>query len=283
MLEIVHDLAPARDARLRHRRSPARRSSRRTSSTSRPPAATSSSTTSSTSTSRRSRTARWPRRSTRSRPPASSTSPPPATRATSTTGPRAPGRATSSPAPPPTRRPLAGADLHDFGDGGNSILVEVGGGNPPLLIWAEHYDLATGLASTDFDLYDMDGGSDDDLRRQHRRSGRRRRRRLPDRVHRRGVFAGERLLVDTVRRRARPRALPMFNLIVFRGELVDAPGHAAARRAATAPPPTPSASPRRRPRRPFDGVTPTGPFPGLFTAGERPARASPPTVRAGSS
>ena len=43
---------------------------------------------------------------------------------------------------------MAGASLHDFGDGGNSILVPGGGGNPPLLIWAEHYTLATGTAST---------------------------------------------------------------------------------------------------------------------------------------
>src|SRR5690606_9241968 len=55
--------------------------------------------------------------------------------------------------------PLAGADLHTFGDGGNSILVSVGGvQSPPLLIWAEHFDATSGSASTDFDLYVMDAG-----------------------------------------------------------------------------------------------------------------------------
>src|SRR6185503_15233749 len=68
--------------------------------------------------------------------------------------------ASAAPPPQPPGCPLCPAftALHDFGDGGNSILVEFGGGNPPLLIWAEHYDLLNGFASTDFDIYDMDGG-----------------------------------------------------------------------------------------------------------------------------
>jgi uncharacterized repeat protein (TIGR01451 family) len=159
--------------------------------------------------------------------------------------------------------PLAGANLHDFGDGGNSILVEFGGGNPPLLIWAEHYDLATGTASTDFDIYDMDGalttifdastdvqdgtGGDD----------------FPIEFIGGGAFGGERLLVDRFAAGA-TSSVPMFNLILFRGELDDnlvttgtTRGHSAAADAYSVAA-TPAAAS-------FDGVTPDGPFPGLFT------------------
>jgi subtilisin family serine protease len=159
--------------------------------------------------------------------------------------------------------PLAGASLHDFGDGGNSILVEFGGGNPPLLIWAEHYDLATGLASTDFDIYDMDGalttifdastdvqdgaGGDD----------------FPIEFIGGGTFGGERLLIDRFAAGA-TSSVPMFNLIVFRGELDDARvtpgatrGHSAAV-AAFSTAATPAAAS-------FDGITMDGPFPNPFT------------------
>ena len=52
--------------------------------------------------------------------------------------------------------PLAGKTLHDFGDGGDSISVTSGGfGKSAILIWAEHYDFATGNASTDYDLYEL--------------------------------------------------------------------------------------------------------------------------------
>jgi len=160
--------------------------------------------------------------------------------------------------------PLAGANLHDFGDGGNSILVEFGGGNPPLLIWAEHYDLATGLASTDFDIYDMDGalttifdastdvqdgaGGDD----------------FPFELIGGGTFGGERLLIDKFAA-GTTSSVPMLNFIVFRGELDDnlvtggaTRGHSAAA-AAFSTAATPAAAS-------FDGVTPDGPYPGLFTA-----------------
>ena len=160
--------------------------------------------------------------------------------------------------------PLAGADLHNFGDGGNSILVEVGGGNPPLLIWAESYDQVNGLASTDFDLYDMnstlttifdastdvqDGVGGDDF---------------PIEFIGGGAFAGERLVVDRFAAGA-TSSVPMFNLILFRGELADAlttrgttRGHSAAA-AAFSVAATPSGAS-------FDGSTAAGPFPGLFTA-----------------
>src|SRR6185295_5252030 len=160
--------------------------------------------------------------------------------------------------------PLAGANLHNFGDGGNSILVEFGGGNPPLLIWAEHYDLATGIASTDFDIYDMDGGLttifDASTDVQDGAGGDD----FPIEFIGGGTFGGERLLIDKFAA-GTTSSVPMFNLIVFRGELDDAlvtggatRGHSAAADAySTAA--TPAAAS-------FDGVTPDGPYPGLFTA-----------------
>jgi hypothetical protein len=116
--------------------------------------------------------------------------------------------------------PLAGANLHNFGDGGNSLLVEFGGGNPPLLVWAEHYDLATGLASTDFDIYDMDGGLttifDASTDVQDGVGGDD----FPIEFISGGTFGGERLLIDLFAAGA-TSSLPMFNLIVFRGEVDD--------------------------------------------------------------
>lgn len=160
---------------------------------------------------------------------------------------------------------LAGAGpVHDFGDGGQSILVEFGGGNPPLLIWAEHYDFSTGLASTDYDLYDLNGtlttvfdasfdtqdgaGGDD----------------FPIEFIGGGAFSGERLVVAKFAN-GTTSSDPMFNLILFRGELDDAlttsgttRGHSAAADAFSVAA-TPAAAS-------FDGVTPDGPFPGLFTS-----------------
>jgi fimbrial isopeptide formation D2 family protein len=160
--------------------------------------------------------------------------------------------------------PLAGANLHNFGDGGNSILVEFGGGNPPLLIWAEHFDLATGTASTDFDIYDMDGGLttifDASTDVQDGVGGDD----FPIEFIGNGTFGGERLLIDKFAA-GTTSSVPMFNLIVFRGELDDAlatrgatRGHSAAA-AAFSVAATPAAAS-------FDGITPDGPFPGLFTA-----------------
>jgi uncharacterized repeat protein (TIGR01451 family) len=160
--------------------------------------------------------------------------------------------------------PLAGANLHDFGDGGNSILVEFGGGNPPLLIWAEHYDLSTGTASTDFDLYDMDGALttifDASFDTQDGAGGDD----FPIEFIGGGTFGGERLLIDKFAD-GTTSSVPMFNLIVFRGELDDnlvtggaTRGHSAAAEAYSVAA-TPAAAS-------FDGVTPDGPFPGLFTS-----------------
>jgi uncharacterized repeat protein (TIGR01451 family) len=161
---------------------------------------------------------------------------------------------------------LAGAGpVHNFGDGGQSILVEFGNTQTPaILIWAEHYDLTTGLASTDYDLYDLNGalttvfdastdvqdgaGGDD----------------FPIEFIGGGAFAGERLVIAKFADGA-TSSDPMFNLILFRGELDDdlttsgtTRGHSAAADAfSTAA--TPAAES-------FDGVTPDGPYPGLFTS-----------------
>ncbi|MEO8503302.1 MAG: S8 family serine peptidase [Acidobacteriota bacterium] len=160
--------------------------------------------------------------------------------------------------------PLAGADLHDFGDGGNSISVTNSFFDPPLLIWAEHYDLANGSASTDFDLYDMDGGLttilDASFDTQDGVGGDD----FPIEFIGGGALTGERLLIDRFAA-GTTSSVPMFNLIVFRGTLDDTlatngatRGHSAAA-AAFSVAATPAAAS-------FDGISADGPFPGLFTA-----------------
>ncbi|MBB5208817.1 choice-of-anchor D domain-containing protein [Chiayiivirga flava] len=163
---------------------------------------------------------------------------------------------------------LAGAGpVHNFGDGGQSILIEAGSsGTPAILIWAEHYDATTGLASTDYDLYDMnaalttvfdastdtqDGAGGDDF---------------PIEFIGGGAFAGERLVVAQFAAGA-TSSTPMFNLILFRGELDDAlstggttRGHSAAAEAYSVAA-TPAAAS-------LDGVSGDGPFPGLFTTAD---------------
>ncbi|MGQ0621999.1 MAG: S8 family serine peptidase [Panacagrimonas sp.] len=153
--------------------------------------------------------------------------------------------------------------LHDFGDGGQSISVEVGGGNPVILIWAEHYDLTVGNASTDYDVYDLDDGLTTILDASAD---------LQDGVGGDDfpvefideTFSDERLVVARFSAGTTSSA-PAFNLIVFRGELDDAlatsgatRGHSAAANAfSTAATPADAA---------LDGVSGDGPFPGLFTA-----------------
>lgn len=157
-----------------------------------------------------------------------------------------------------------GGDVHDFGDGGQSITVTSGSvATPGLMIWAEHYDLNTGAASTDFDLYALDAtlatiydastdvqdgtGGDD----------------FPIEFIGGGVFTGDELVVARFAAGA-TSTVPMFNLIAFRGE-IDAAlstggttrGHSAAADAYSVAA-TPAAEP-------FDPSTPTGPTPGLFT------------------
>lgn len=160
--------------------------------------------------------------------------------------------------------PLAGANLHNFGDGGNSIEVTNSFFDPPILIWAEHFDLMNGFASTDFDLYDMDSGLttifDASTDVQDGAGGDD----FPIEFIGGGVLTGERLLIDKFAA-GTTSSVPMFNLIVFRATLDDTlatsgatRGHSAAS-AAFSVAATPAAAS-------FDGISPDGPYPGLFTA-----------------
>ena len=121
-----------------------------------------------------------------------------------------------------------------------------------------------GTASTDFDLYDMDGGLttifDASFDTQDGTGGDD----FPIEFIGGGTFGGERLLIDKFAA-GTTSSVPMFNLIVFRGELDDTVatngatrGHSGAA-AAFSVAATPAAAS-------FDGISPDGPFPGLFTA-----------------
>lgn len=155
---------------------------------------------------------------------------------------------------------------HDFGDGGQSIRIQSANGAPAILIWAEHYDLSNGSASTDFDLYDMDadlanindastdvqngvGGDDFPLEFISK------------------TFDDERLVIMRATAGA-TSSVPMFNLIVFRGHLDPAlstngatRGHSATVNAFSVAA-TPAAAP-------FDDSKPPGPYPGLFSASDQ--------------
>ena len=151
--------------------------------------------------------------------------------------------------------PLAGANLHNFGDGGNSILVEFGGGHPPVLHWSDPLD----TSSNDYDIYDMDGGLttifDASTDVQDGVGG------DDQPVEISGpIFNGERLLIDKFSGSAR-----FLSLRVLRGELDNAlatsgstHGHSSCANAfsVAATPVGPS----------FDGITANGPFPSPFTA-----------------
>lgn len=159
---------------------------------------------------------------------------------------------------------LAGAGpAHNFGDGGQSVLVTFGAGNPPVLIWAEHYDLTTGNASTDFDLYDLDGGLttifDASTDTQDGVGGDD----FPIEFIGGGTFSGERLVV-TQFAAGTTSSVPMFNLIVFDGVLDDAVSTSGATRGhnATAAAFSVAATPAGAS---FDGISANGPFPGVFT------------------
>ncbi len=155
--------------------------------------------------------------------------------------------------------------LHNFGDGGLSMLVTAGGATTPVvLIWAEHFTLDEGFASTDYDVYVTNGalttvfdasvdaqdgvGGDD----------------FPVEFVAGGAFTGERVVVA----RFAPgttSTTPAFQVQVFRGEVNPAlatggstRGHSAAANAFSLAA-TPAADS-------FDGITADGPFPGLFTS-----------------
>ena len=159
--------------------------------------------------------------------------------------------------------PLASVGpLHNFGDGGNSLLVTQEASAGAILIWAEHYTLSGGNAATDYDLYVLDGSLSSvigsSLNTQNGAGGN-------DRAYERVASApsGSRLVVN--RLAAGPTAAPMFNLIAFRGEVDPAlstagatRGHSAAA-AAYSLAATPAVAS-------FDATTPNGPFPNTFTA-----------------
>jgi uncharacterized repeat protein (TIGR01451 family) len=160
---------------------------------------------------------------------------------------------------------LAGAGpVHNFGDSGQSVLVASANGNPVMLIWAENYDLNTGNASTDFDVYDLDGGLttifDASTDSQDGVGGDD----YPLEYIGAGTFTGERLVVAKFAA-GTTSSTPMFNLIVFGGELDPVVatsgatrGHSAAA-AAFSVAATPAA-------KAFAGLSTDGPFPGLFTS-----------------
>ena len=162
---------------------------------------------------------------------------------------------------------VAGAGVaHDFGDGGQSIQVASANANPVVLIWAEHYNLSGGTASTDFDLYDMDAELktviDSSLDRQDGTGG-------DDSPveYISQTFDGERLVVMKFKD-GTTSSVPMFNLIVFRGQLDPALSTNAATRghSASAAAFSVAATPALAP---FDDTKPDGPYPGLFTAADQ--------------
>lgn len=156
--------------------------------------------------------------------------------------------------------------LHDFGDGGQSLRVEAGdSGTPVAMIWAEHYTLDQGLASTDYDVYvlsdDLATLVDSSANTQDGLDGDD----FPFEFIEGGVNPGERVVVSLFSTTA--TTPPPFNLMVFRG-IVDRAlatsgatrGHSAAV-AAFSTAATPAAAA-------FDDlITPNGPFPGLFGPG----------------
>ena len=119
---------------------------------------------------------------------------------------------TSIPAPPRTRLLSPGPTCTISATAATRSWWSSAAATPPLLIWAEHYDLNTGLASTDFDLYDMDGGLttifDASTDVQDGAGGDD----FPIEFIGGGAFSGERLLIDKFAA-GTTSSVPMFNLI----------------------------------------------------------------------
>ncbi len=159
---------------------------------------------------------------------------------------------------------LPGAGVaHNFGDGGQSILCTANSVGT-FLTWAEHADFNNGYASTDYDVYDMNGAltvvfdSGTDTQDGVGNND------FP--VEFMGpTFADERLVILR-KHTGSTTSAPMFNLIAFRGKLAPAlattgatRGHSAAAHAfSVAAVPAAGA---------FSGGGPTGPYPGLFGPG----------------
>ncbi|MBI3649907.1 MAG: S8 family serine peptidase [Acidobacteria bacterium] len=150
---------------------------------------------------------------------------------------------------------LAGAGpVHNFGDGGQSVLVTFGGGNPPLLHWSDPLD----TAANDYDLYDLDGslttifdastdtqdGAGGDDQPFEGISG--------------GTFSGERLVVALF-----SGATRFIRLEVFRGTIALNTAGATYGHSATANAYSVAATPASAP---FGTGEPSGPFPGPFTS-----------------
>tara|TARA_R110000850_G_scaffold85460_11_gene184002 strand:+ start:11679 stop:14984 length:3306 start_codon:yes stop_codon:yes gene_type:complete len=114
--------------------------------------------------------------------------------------------------------PSLGADLvHNFGDGGQSVLV-TGNGSRVVLTWAEHATNTQGFASTDYDLYVMNGSLtsvlDSSTDTQNGSGGND----FPFEFIGNGADTGERIVV-TRAAAGTTSSPPMFNLINFRGRI----------------------------------------------------------------
>lgn len=160
---------------------------------------------------------------------------------------------------------LAGVGpLHNFGDGGQSILVTGASTSGALIIWAENFDLTGGTASTDYDLYLLNNAGtaivQSSINRQNGSGGN-------DRAYERvsPITVGQRLVVNrfAVGNTSSP---PMFHLSTLRGTITSALSTSGVTRghSATADGYGVAATPAGPVR--FDNVPPLGPFPNSFTA-----------------
>ncbi|MGQ0621211.1 MAG: S8 family serine peptidase [Panacagrimonas sp.] len=160
--------------------------------------------------------------------------------------------------------PLAGAGaLHNFGDGGQSIGV-VSGSDRLILIWAEHFPATGGSASTDFDIYVLNGALTTVFETSNDRQNGTGGDDFPIEFIGGGAFPGERVVVARFAS-GTTTSVPAFNLILFRGRLSQAlatsgatRGHSVAA-AAFSTAATPAAASA-------DGFSTPGPFPGQFTS-----------------
>jgi subtilisin-like proprotein convertase family protein len=164
------------------------------------------------------------------------------------------GNFTATAAPDPA--PLAGANLNNFGDGGNSISVQSASGNPVMLFWSDPLD----TASDDYDLYDMDGGLttifDASTDTQDGTGGDDQ----PFEFIGGGTFSGERLLIDKFAGSDRFLSLQVFEGVIDPGLSTDGSTHGhSAGAAAFSVAATPASGAEQ-------GGFPAGPFPGPFTS-----------------
>jgi subtilisin-like proprotein convertase family protein len=167
----------------------------------------------------------------------------------------------SAAADPAALTAVGATHLHNFGDGGNSISITASG--DAILIWAEHFTAATGSASTDFDLYEVNSGLtsvvDFSNDRQNGVGGND----FPIEFIS-AAGAGDRLVIDRFAAGS-TSSVPMMNLINFRGVLsssLSTPGATRGHSAATdafSVAATPAAAA-------IGGGQPSGPYPNPFTS-----------------